>query len=98
MGTDRIGGDAPLALGHSASVPEFLLRLCHRAHGARRAFDPGLFALRMGSFARIGHFNIVKGVRVELHEHAGIGDFNWISGLSRRDARHFSMSPIAIRR
>lgn len=45
--------------------------------------------LRMASGARIGHGNLIKGARVDLAESASIGDFNWISGLTLTDARHF---------
>ena len=49
----------------------------------------GCAALRMDAAARIGHFNILKGARMELGERASIGDFNWISGLPLRRPRHF---------
>jgi acetyltransferase-like isoleucine patch superfamily enzyme len=49
----------------------------------------GCPSLRMGSLARIGHFNIVKGIPVEMGESASIGDFNWISGASFQNTMHF---------
>jgi len=49
----------------------------------------GCRALAMGPYARIGHFNVIKGMRVDLAEHATIGDFNWISGLGKDNTQHF---------
>ena len=49
----------------------------------------GCPALKMATGAIIGHFNVIKGVPVEMGGHARIGDFNWISGLPRGAARHF---------
>jgi acetyltransferase-like isoleucine patch superfamily enzyme len=66
--------------------------LCHYsiARDARIGFSiVGCSSLHMGAASRIGHFNVVKGIRVELGECACIGDFNWISGLSLHDSRHF---------
>jgi len=53
----------------------------------------GCTSLRMDGAARIGHFNVVKGMRVELGEHATIGDFNWISALPPGSGRHFADEP-----
>jgi acetyltransferase-like isoleucine patch superfamily enzyme len=50
----------------------------------------GCTSLRMGEGAVIGHFNIVKGMRVELGEHATVGDFNWISAVPAGVDRHFT--------
>jgi len=50
----------------------------------------GCSSLRMGPSSRIGHFNVVKGARVDLGELATIGDFNWISGLSPGNRKHFT--------
>ena len=49
----------------------------------------GCSQLRMGPGARIGHFNVIKGVTVVLEESATIGDFNWISGLPPGTRKHF---------
>jgi hypothetical protein len=46
--------------------------------------------LRMEPGARIGHFNVIKGARLEMRECASIGDFNWIAGLPPNSPRHFS--------
>lgn len=46
--------------------------------------------LRMEPGARIGHLNVIKGARLELHECASIGDFNWIAGLPLESPRHFA--------
>lgn len=46
-------------------------------------------ALHLGSAARIGHFNVIKGMRVELGECATIGDLNWIAALPSGHPRHF---------
>ena len=46
--------------------------------------------LRMDAGARIGHFNLIKGIRLEMGEYAWIGIFNWISGLPVSAKRHFS--------
>lgn len=50
----------------------------------------GCTSLKMGPSARIGHFNVVKGIRADLGECATLGDFNWISGLGARDRKHFT--------
>ncbi len=50
----------------------------------------GCASLHMGPSSRIGHFNVVKGVRVDLGERATIGDFNWISGLAASNEKHFT--------
>jgi hypothetical protein len=50
----------------------------------------GCTSLQMGPWSRIGHFNVVKGMRVDLGERATVGDFNWISGLAIGNARHFA--------
>jgi acetyltransferase-like isoleucine patch superfamily enzyme len=50
----------------------------------------GCATLQMGPWSRIGHFNVVKGMRLDLGERATVGDFNWISGLAAGDARHFA--------
>jgi acetyltransferase-like isoleucine patch superfamily enzyme len=50
----------------------------------------GCTSLQMGPSSRIGHFNVVKGIRVDLGEFATIGDFNWISGLGRGNRKHFT--------
>jgi acetyltransferase-like isoleucine patch superfamily enzyme len=61
------------------------------ARGARvgRSFI-GVPSLKLGAGARIGHFNVIKGIPVQLGDHAGIGDFNWISGLPPGTTRHFA--------
>jgi acetyltransferase-like isoleucine patch superfamily enzyme len=60
------------------------------APGSRIGFSvvacPGL---HMEPGARIGHFNVIKGARLEMRECASIGDFNWIAGLPLESARHF---------
>ncbi|MEO8020202.1 MAG: acyltransferase [Pseudomonadota bacterium] len=53
----------------------------------------GCRSLSMGTAARIGHFNIIKGMRVDLAESASIGDFNWISGLGKDSRKHFGDEP-----
>lgn len=50
----------------------------------------GCTTLKMGASARIGHFNVVKGIRVDLGECATLGDFNWISGLPTGSKKHFT--------
>jgi len=50
----------------------------------------GCPSLHMGPASRIGHFNVIKGMRVDLGERATIGDFNWIAGLATGNAKHFS--------
>jgi acetyltransferase-like isoleucine patch superfamily enzyme len=50
----------------------------------------GCSSLSMGTAARIGHFNVIKGMRAELSESATIGDFNWISGLGKESRKHFT--------
>lgn len=50
----------------------------------------GCPSLNMGPGSRIGHFNVVKGMRVDLGERATIGDFNWIAGLAAGNAKHFA--------
>jgi carbonic anhydrase/acetyltransferase-like protein (isoleucine patch superfamily) len=49
----------------------------------------GCTSLQMGASSRIGHFNVVKGIRVTLGESALIGELNWISGLPAGHSRHF---------
>jgi len=49
----------------------------------------GCPSLRMSRGARIGHFNILKSIPVELGECASIRDFNWISGVPSGHPRHF---------
>ena len=53
----------------------------------------GCPSLSMANGSRIGHFNVIKGMRVDLGERATIGDFNWISGLASTDRRHFKDEP-----
>jgi acetyltransferase-like isoleucine patch superfamily enzyme len=53
----------------------------------------GCTALRMDEGAHIGHFNVVKGMRVEMAEHASIGAFNWISALPPGTGLHFAQEP-----
>jgi len=50
----------------------------------------GCTSLQMGPSSRIGHFNVVKGVRADLGERATVGDFNWISGLAAGNKKHFT--------
>jgi acetyltransferase-like isoleucine patch superfamily enzyme len=50
----------------------------------------GCSSLTMGPSARIGHFNIVKGIRADFGERATLGDFNWISGLAPGNGKHFT--------
>jgi acetyltransferase-like isoleucine patch superfamily enzyme len=50
----------------------------------------GCTSLKMGPSARIGHFNVVKGIRLDLGESATLGDFNWISGLPAGTRKHFA--------
>jgi acetyltransferase-like isoleucine patch superfamily enzyme len=59
--------------------------------GARIGFSLiGCASLHMGASSRIGHFNVVKGMRADLGERATIGDFNWISGLAAGSQKHFT--------
>jgi acetyltransferase-like isoleucine patch superfamily enzyme len=46
--------------------------------------------LSLATGARIGHFNVIKGMRLELADSATIGDFNWISALSADNRKHFT--------
>jgi acetyltransferase-like isoleucine patch superfamily enzyme len=50
----------------------------------------GCPALNMAAGARIGHFNTIKGLRLEMSESASIGDFNWISALAEGNRKHFT--------
>jgi len=50
----------------------------------------GCSSLSMGTAARIGHFNVIKGMRAEMSDHASIGDFNWISALGKDSRKHFT--------
>jgi len=76
------------------AIRRWLLRmLCGYSFGADARIGCSLIgcaSLQMGVAARIGHFNVVKGVRTELGEHATIGDFNWISGLGAGSRKHFT--------
>jgi len=49
----------------------------------------GCTSLQMGPSSRIGHCNVVKGMRVDLGERASVGDFNWISGVAAGSHKHF---------
>ena len=73
------------------AIRRWLLRvLCGYSFGRTRASASrciGCTSLQMGASARIGHFNVVKGMRVDLGERATIGDFNWISGLGIGNAK-----------
>jgi hypothetical protein len=61
------------------------------AAGARIGFSlVACSQLLMEAGARIGHFNVIKGARLEMREKATIGDFNWIAGLPPGSARHFA--------
>jgi hypothetical protein len=61
------------------------------AAGARIGFSlVACTQLRMEAGARIGHFNVIKGARLEMRECASIGDFNWIAGLPPDSPRHFT--------
>ena len=53
----------------------------------------GCTSLCMAGAARIGHFNVIKGMRIDLGERATIGDFNWISALAEGDQKHFADEP-----
>jgi acetyltransferase-like isoleucine patch superfamily enzyme len=53
----------------------------------------GCTSLTMANASRIGHFNMIKGMRVDLGERATIGDFNWISGLGADNRKHFTDEP-----
>jgi acetyltransferase-like isoleucine patch superfamily enzyme len=76
------------------AIRRWLLRvLCGYSFGENARIGLSLLgctSLQMGPSARIGHFNIVKGTRVDLGERATIGDFNWISGLVAGNAKHFT--------
>ncbi|HEU4781646.1 MAG TPA: hypothetical protein VFS58_17335 [Steroidobacteraceae bacterium] len=49
----------------------------------------GCTSLQLGPAARIGHFSVIKGVRIVMDECATVGDFNWISGLPVGTRKHF---------
>ena len=60
------------------------------AHDARIGYSiVACSSLSLGPAARIGHGNVVKGIELDMAEAATIGDFNWISGLSLQDRKHF---------
>ncbi len=96
----RAGWALAVALG-TLWLPWFLRRwLLRRLCGYR--IEPGariglsLIAvprLRLAAGARIGHFNLVRGLRVELGPSASIGNFNWIAGMPHAGARHFHDEP-----
>ena len=50
----------------------------------------GCTSLQMGPSARIGHLNIIKGMRLDMGECASVGDFNWIAGLPSGTRKHFT--------
>ena len=71
----------------------FLRVLCGYSFGENARIGRSLIgctSLKMGPSARIGHFNVVKGIRVDLGECATLGDFNWISGLPGGGKKHFT--------
>ncbi|HEY6123394.1 MAG TPA: hypothetical protein VIV63_01990 [Steroidobacteraceae bacterium] len=83
-----------IAMVMPSRIRRWLLRvLCGYSFGEGARIGCSLIgctSLQMGPSARIGHFNIVKGVRVDLAECATVGDFNWISGLGAGDTKHFT--------
>jgi len=75
----------------------WLLRMfCGYSFGAGARIGRSLIgcpSLTMAPAARIGHFNVIKGMRVDMAESASIGDFNWISGLAAGSRKHFIDEP-----
>jgi acetyltransferase-like isoleucine patch superfamily enzyme len=86
-----------LALPLPWLVRRWLLRLfCGYSFGPGARIGHSLVgcsSLSMGSAARIGHCNVIKGMRVEMSEHASIGDFNWISSVGKESRKHFTEEP-----
>lgn len=83
-------------------LPWFLKRplmqslLGYRLHPASRIGLSIISAaeVELGEGARIGHFNVVKGLsRLELGPHSIISQLNWITGFPAGPSRHFAHQP-----